>query len=52
MIYDTGCDYYWWFLKDAQKAENKWEKKFGSKNEAMNSDTKMSYIDFINNHTV
>ena len=50
MIYDTNSDYFWYFLKDAQKAEQKWEKKFGDKPKIDDTE-KLSYIDFINSHT-
>lgn len=50
MIYDTNSDDFWYFLKDAQKAEQKWEKKFGDKPKSDDTE-KLSYIDFINSHT-
>lgn len=51
MIYHIDSDYYWWFLKEAQKAESKWEKKFGDKSDIGISRPKMSYIDFFNSQT-
>tara|TARA_B100000482_G_scaffold156452_1_gene118386 strand:- start:580 stop:732 length:153 start_codon:yes stop_codon:yes gene_type:complete len=47
MIYEVNSDYFYSFLKDAIKYEQKWNKKFGPK--PKDPIEKISYIDMINN---
>ena len=48
MIYDTESDQYWYFLKESQKVESKWDKKNANKYDNKAKLNKISYIDYIN----
>lgn len=48
MIYNTESEHYWWFLKESQKAESKWDKRTANKYDNNSKQNKISYIDLIN----
>lgn len=49
MIYEVDSDYFYSFLKEATKYEQKWNQKFGPKPKEKTEP--LSYIDMINNAT-